>query len=136
MMSRECLARVGTFPLRMHDKGDMDLWIRAMLDHEVGFVDRPLARLSVRNESLGIINRETGRPWLDTVWMLEGILCFDEARRYPQLRATAPPSAGPHRPQRLARQEGPGSRQARRRPGLRDLSAPGAWRPIPALRRD
>ena len=74
MMSRECLARVGTFPLRMHDKGDMDLWIRAMLDHEVGFVDRPLARLLVRNESLGVANRETGRPWLDTVWMLEGIL--------------------------------------------------------------
>jgi glycosyltransferase involved in cell wall biosynthesis len=86
MMSRECLARVGTFPLRMHDKGDMDLWIRAMLDHEVGFVDRPLARLSVRNESLGVANRETGRPWLDTVWMLEGILSFDEAQRHPKLR--------------------------------------------------
>ncbi len=86
MMSRECLARVGTFPLRMHDKGDMDLWIRAMLDHEVGFVDRPLARLSVRNTSLGVTNRESARPWLDTVWMLEGILSFDEARRYPRLR--------------------------------------------------
>ena len=42
MMSRECLSRVGTFPLRMHDKGDMDLWLRAMLEHDVGFVDRRL----------------------------------------------------------------------------------------------
>ena len=86
MMSRECLARVGTFPLRMHDKGDMDLWLRAMLEHDVGFVDRPLARLLVHAASLGIVNRETGRPWLDDVWMLEGLLSFDEARRYPKLR--------------------------------------------------
>jgi glycosyltransferase involved in cell wall biosynthesis len=87
MMSRECLARVGTFPPRMHDKGDMDLWIRAMLDHEVGFVDRPLVRVLVRSDSLGVANRETGRPWLDTVWMFEDILSTDGARRYPKLRA-------------------------------------------------
>ena len=70
----------------MHDKGDMDLWLRAMLDHDVGFVDRRLTRLLVHSASLGIVNRETGRPWLDEVWMLEGLLSFDEARRYPKLR--------------------------------------------------
>ena len=86
MMSRECLARVGGFPLMMHDKGDMELWLRAMLDHDVGFVDRRLTRLLVHAASLGIVNRETGRPWLDEVWMLEGLLSFDEARRYPMLR--------------------------------------------------
>jgi hypothetical protein len=40
----------------------------------------------VHAASLGIVNRETGRPWLDEVWMLEGLLSFDEARRYPMLR--------------------------------------------------
>ena len=86
MMSRECLARVGGFPLMMHDKGDMDLWLRAMLGHDIGFVDRRLARLLVHPASLGILNRETNRPWLDEVWMLEGLLSFDEARHYPELR--------------------------------------------------
>ena len=136
MMSRECLARVGTFPLRMHDKGDMDLWIRAMLDHEVGFVDRPLARLSVRSESLGVANRETGRPWLDTVWMLEGILSFDEAQRHPKLRGLRRRALARTARNASARPEGSGSRQARRGKGLRCLPAPGAWRPIPALRGD
>jgi len=86
MMSRECLASVGTFPLRMHDKGDMDLWLRAMLVHDVGFVDSRLTRLLVHAGSLGVENRATARPWLDTVWMIEGLLAFDGARRHPKLR--------------------------------------------------
>jgi glycosyltransferase involved in cell wall biosynthesis len=81
MMSRECLSDVGTFPLRMHDKGDMELWARAMLSYSVGFVDRPLVRYLVRSGSLATVNRETGQAWLDRLWLLEGLLAQEPARR-------------------------------------------------------
>jgi glycosyltransferase involved in cell wall biosynthesis len=81
MMSRSCLRRVGTFPLRMHERGDMDLWARAMLFGSIGFVDRPLTSFRVRPGSLTSVNRETGQAWLDKLWMLEGLLTFDGVRR-------------------------------------------------------
>lgn len=86
MMSRECLNRIGTFPVHMHDRGDMDLWARAMLFHSVGFVDRPLVRYLVRTGSLATVNRETGQAWLDMLWFLEGLLTFEGVRRrYPAI---------------------------------------------------
>jgi glycosyltransferase involved in cell wall biosynthesis len=86
MMSRECLNRIGTFPIHLHDRGDMDLWARAMLFYSVGFVDRPLVRYLVRSGSLAAWNRETGQAWLDMLWFLEGMLTFDEIRqRYPAI---------------------------------------------------
>jgi len=86
MMSRECLDRVGTFPLRMCERGDQELWARAMLAHAIGFVDRPLSSYLVHSGSLSGANRETGEAWLDPLWLLEGLLSYDAAaRRYPDL---------------------------------------------------
>jgi hypothetical protein len=45
MVTRDCLARIGTFALHIRQRADMDLWLRAMLSFDVGFVDRPLTRL-------------------------------------------------------------------------------------------
>ena len=88
MVSRRCLERTGTFPLRLHDRGDMDLWARAMLAHRVGFAERPLVRYLVRSGSLAADNRRTGRPWLDSLWMLEGLIGFEEASPWrPALRS-------------------------------------------------
>ena len=88
MMSRECLRRTGTFPLHMNERGDMDLWARAMLFYRVGFVDRPLARYLVRSGSVTSVNRETGQAWLDKLWLLEGLLAHDGVRqRYPRISA-------------------------------------------------
>jgi glycosyltransferase involved in cell wall biosynthesis len=87
MMSRQCLRRIGGFNLRMHDRADMDLWVRAMLYHSVGFVDRPLSAFRVRRGSLSSFNRSTGQAWLDRVWFLEGLMsCDDARRRYPAIR--------------------------------------------------
>jgi glycosyltransferase involved in cell wall biosynthesis len=87
MMSRECLRRTGTFHLRMHDRADMDLWVRAMLFSSVGFVNRPLSGFLVRPGSLSSFNRRSGQAWLDRLWFLEGLLAYEEVRlRYPQIR--------------------------------------------------
>ncbi len=87
MMSRDCLQRVGTFPLRMENNGDIDLWARAMAFGDVGFVDRPLVGYLVRGGSVDSVNRETGRAWLDRVWLLEGLLGYEPVRkRFPELR--------------------------------------------------
>jgi glycosyltransferase involved in cell wall biosynthesis len=81
MMSRECLGRVGTFPFHHHESGEVDLWVRAMLFHSVGFVDRPLSSFLVRAGSLTSANRESNAEWLDRLWLLEGLMNFEEVRR-------------------------------------------------------
>jgi glycosyltransferase involved in cell wall biosynthesis len=81
MLSRDCLRRIGTFNVRVPERTDMDLWARAMLFHSIGFVDRPLARYLIHAESGTSINRDTGRAWLDRLWLLEGLLTYDRARR-------------------------------------------------------
>jgi|tagenome__1003787_1003787.scaffolds.fasta_scaffold20910112_1 glycosyltransferase involved in cell wall biosynthesis len=81
MMRRDCLREVGTFSFHIHQRADMDLWLRAMYFWDVGFVDRPLAKYVVRTGSLTGVNRATGAGWLDNLWLLDGLLTYDEIRR-------------------------------------------------------
>jgi glycosyltransferase involved in cell wall biosynthesis len=88
MMRRDCLRRIGTFSFHIHQRADMDLWLRAMLFCDVGFVDRPLARYVVRPGSLTTVNAASGAGWLDNLWLLEGLLSYDEVgRSCPELRS-------------------------------------------------
>jgi glycosyltransferase involved in cell wall biosynthesis len=88
MVTRDCLRRIGTFGLRLRQRADMDLWLRAMFFFDVGFVDRPLARYLIRSSSLTSVNRAGGLAWMDGLWMLEGLLSYREIREgWPQVRA-------------------------------------------------
>jgi glycosyltransferase involved in cell wall biosynthesis len=88
MVSRDCLRRIGTFNPRLRQRVDMDLWLRAMLFFDVGFVDRPLARYLVRAGSVTSVNSARGLAWMDGLWLLEGLMSYPDApRTLPKLRA-------------------------------------------------
>jgi glycosyltransferase involved in cell wall biosynthesis len=88
MMRRDCLRRVGTFSFHLRQRADMDLWVRAMYFYDVGFVDRALAQYVVRSGSLTGENAASGAAWLDNLWLLDGLLSYDEIRRgCPELQA-------------------------------------------------
>jgi glycosyltransferase involved in cell wall biosynthesis len=89
MVTRECLRRVGTFNLRVRQRADMDLWVRAMFFHDVGFVGRPLARYLIRSGSVTKVNRASSLSWMDRLWFFEGLLSYAEIRNggWPELRA-------------------------------------------------
>jgi glycosyltransferase involved in cell wall biosynthesis len=88
MMARECLERVGTFNVRLRQRIDMDLWVRAMFFSDIGFVDRPLARYLIRSGSATSINQAESRSWMDGLWLFEGLLSYEEIRRgWPEVRA-------------------------------------------------
>jgi glycosyltransferase involved in cell wall biosynthesis len=80
MMSRECLRQVGTFNLRLRQRADMDLWVRAMFFYDIGFVGRPLARYLIRSGSLTNVNQAGSLSWMDDLWLLEGLLSYEEIR--------------------------------------------------------
>jgi glycosyltransferase involved in cell wall biosynthesis len=106
MMRRDVLRRIGTFSLHIHQRADMDLWLRAMVFSDVGFVDRPLVKYLVRSDSLTGVNRATDAGWLDNLWLVDGLLSYDEVRRTcPELRAmrrTMMAKVAPHAVQCLA----------------------------------
>jgi glycosyltransferase involved in cell wall biosynthesis len=88
MVTRDCLQGIGTFARRLRQRADMDLWLRAMLFFDVGFVNRPLARYLVRSGSLTTVNRTAALAWMDGLWLLEGLLSYREIRKgWPQVHA-------------------------------------------------
>jgi glycosyltransferase involved in cell wall biosynthesis len=88
MVTCDCLRRIGTFAQRLRQRADMDLWLRAMLFFDVGFVNRPLARYLVRSGSLTSVNQTAGLAWMDGLWLLEGLLSYREIREgWPQVHA-------------------------------------------------
>jgi glycosyltransferase involved in cell wall biosynthesis len=87
MIARECLLRIGTFNHRLRQRADMDLWLRAMLFYDIGFVGRPLARYLIRSGSVTNLNRAGNLSWMDDLWLLEGLLAYDERGRSRQLSA-------------------------------------------------
>jgi glycosyltransferase involved in cell wall biosynthesis len=88
MVTRECLRRVRTFNLRVRQRADMDLWVRAMFFYDVGFVGRPLARYLINSNSVTSVNRASRLSWMDGLWLYEGLLTFEEIRHgWPEVRA-------------------------------------------------
>ena len=71
----------------------MDLWVRAMFFCDVGFVDRPLARYLIRSDSVTGINRAGSLSWMDGLWLVEGLLSYQEIRGG-AARAPRPEAAG------------------------------------------
>lgn len=77
MVSRRCLEKTGLFNPHLHQIGDLELWLRILLRHRVGFVDRPLCVYRRHRQSSTAANRRAGRDWLDRLWLLEGLLRED-----------------------------------------------------------
>ena len=73
----------------------MDLWVRAMFFCDVGFVDRPLARYLIRSDTVTGINRAGSLSWMDGLWLVEGLLSYEEiGEGRPELRAVRRRAAG------------------------------------------
>jgi glycosyltransferase involved in cell wall biosynthesis len=77
MVSRRCLEESGLFNPRLHQIPDLELWMRIMLRHRVGFVDRPLCVYRRHRQSYTAANSRVGRDWLDRLWLCEGLLKED-----------------------------------------------------------
>jgi len=78
LLTRHALERSGLFNAHLHQIPDLELWMRIMLTHRVGFVDRPLSVYRHHRESETFANARVSRDWLDGLWLLEGLL-GDEA---------------------------------------------------------
>lgn len=74
LTSRACLTRVGLFGTRLHQIGDLELWLRIMLSHRVGYISHPLSVYRHHHQSVTASNARVGRDWLDRLWLLEGLL--------------------------------------------------------------
>jgi len=81
LMTRQALERAGLFNVRVHQVVDFDLWLRIMIGHRVGFIDRPLCTYRRHSQSVSGANRRRERDWLDRLWLLDGLLAADPPKR-------------------------------------------------------
>jgi glycosyltransferase involved in cell wall biosynthesis len=81
MIRRDVFERAGGFNPHIRQRSDLDLWARATLFCDVGFVSDELGRYRVPStNSLTIRNHRVNLDWLDELWTLEGLGCLPEAR--------------------------------------------------------
>ena len=78
MVRRKCLERVGLFARHVAQLTDVELWMRAMIQVDVAFIEDELATFRVGASSLTMRNRATRFAWLDRLWMLE-VFARDES---------------------------------------------------------
>jgi glycosyltransferase involved in cell wall biosynthesis len=74
MVRRSAVERIGGFDQRVRQSFDIELWVRLMAAHEVGFVDEPLVVFRHHGESLTADIAARRDDWLDRLWILEGFL--------------------------------------------------------------
>jgi glycosyltransferase involved in cell wall biosynthesis len=78
MVSGSAVDRIGGFDERVRQSFDIELWVRLMASHDVGFVDEPLVGFRHHASSLTAEIAVRQDDWLDRLWILEGLL-EDEA---------------------------------------------------------
>jgi glycosyltransferase involved in cell wall biosynthesis len=74
MLRRSAAERLGGFDERVRQSFDIELWLRVMASHDVGFVDEPLAVFRHHEESLTAHVAVLRADWLDRLWIFEGLL--------------------------------------------------------------
>jgi glycosyltransferase involved in cell wall biosynthesis len=93
MVSRPALERSGGFSERIRQMDDLDLWLRILLTHRAGFIDRPLSVYRHHSRSSTSSNQRDGRDWFDRVWLLDGLLAEgldpDDRKEVERLRRAA-----------------------------------------------
>jgi glycosyltransferase involved in cell wall biosynthesis len=86
MLRKSCLTQTGLFNIKMWMCADFELWMRIMHLYDIGFVNQPLSAFRVHSESATIIGTNLNMHWLDTTWLIEGLLAAGLGRKYPELR--------------------------------------------------
>ncbi|MFN3649856.1 MAG: glycosyltransferase family 2 protein [Armatimonadota bacterium] len=91
LVRSEVFRRLGRFNARLHQGCDFEMWIRIMAYYDVGFLEQELASFRYHPGSTTSANHRTNRPWLDMLWLIEGLLRHPEIRRdYPQIARQRP----------------------------------------------
>ena len=81
LVTRRALHEAGGFNVRVRQVLDLDLWLRIMIGHRVGFIDRPLCTYRRHAGSVSAVNRRSEGGWLDRLWLFEGLLAAGTPRR-------------------------------------------------------
>jgi glycosyltransferase involved in cell wall biosynthesis len=88
MVRRSAVERVGGFDERVRLSFDIELWVRMMAAHDVGFVDEPLVRFRHHGDSLTAAIAARRGDWLDRLWILENLLQDPAlASEHPRIRS-------------------------------------------------
>lgn len=86
LVRRAAFERLGYFNSRLYQGVDFEMWARVMYYYGAGFIDRDLSAFRYHVSSSSSSNHLTNRPWLDMLWLIEGLLRHPEIRRdYPQI---------------------------------------------------
>jgi glycosyltransferase involved in cell wall biosynthesis len=86
MVRRSAFERIGLFNERMHQGPDFEMWIRLMFHYDVGFLPDPLSTFRYHGASTTSTNHLFNRPWLDMLWLIEGLLADPEIRsKHPEI---------------------------------------------------
>ena len=85
MVRRSAVDRVGGFDERVRQSFDIELWVRLLASHDVGFVDDALVAFRHHGGSLTADIAASRDDWLDRLWILERLtddpaLASDQAR--------------------------------------------------------
>ena len=86
MLRKSCLTQTGLFNTKMWMCADFELWMRIMHRYNIGFVNQPLSAFRVHYDSATIIGTNLNLHWLDTTWLIEGLIESGLGQRYPELR--------------------------------------------------
>ena len=86
MMRRDVFLTLGGFNPYIEGAIDMELWVRAFVAADVGFVDEELSLYRVHQGSLTARVHGRRRVTLDRAWLLHALAVEPEAERYPELR--------------------------------------------------
>ena len=74
MIRRSAAERAGGFDERVRQSFDIELWLRLLATHDVGFIDEPLVTFRHHGESLSAALAGRHGDWLDRLWIFEGLL--------------------------------------------------------------
>jgi glycosyltransferase involved in cell wall biosynthesis len=85
MLRRSAVDRIGGFDERVRQSFDIELWVRLLASHDVGFIDDALVAFRHHGGSLTADIATSQDDWLDRLWILEGLmrdpaLASDQAR--------------------------------------------------------
>ena len=74
MLRRSAVDRVGGFDERVRQSFDIELWVRLLASHDVGFIDDALVAFRHHGDSLTADIATSRDDWLDRLWILEALM--------------------------------------------------------------
>ena len=87
LVRRDAFARVGLFNDRLSQLVDVEMWLRILFFHDLGFVDEELSGYRHHTSSVSATHASGAESWLERLWLIEGLLQHAEiAAAHPELR--------------------------------------------------